>query len=58
MLTINFIEILNGAAELCGFDADNLSVEEFRLLRRFIAKRLQTAWEYEFWPELLRSVVG
>ena len=53
--TCNYVEVLNGSADLCGLDRDNLASVDFKQLRQAHDRRLQTAWEFDLWPELLRA---
>ena len=54
MLTVDYIDVLQATADLCGLDRSNLGTVEFAQLRAFHNKRLATAWEFEFWPDLIR----
>lgn len=55
METTDFADILAEAAEqVTTLDPDNLDTSEFNALRRSANRRLGTAWEYHFWPELGR----
>jgi hypothetical protein len=60
MRTVNYIDVLRTTARLCGLDVDpltsdtqqNLDPAEFRALRDFHSNRLNTAAEFQRWPEL------
>ena len=52
--TVDYVDVLSGTADLCGLDRDNLATAEFRELRQTHDRRLQTAWEADIWPELVR----
>ena len=53
MRTVQFSDVLRGAAESTGRIFDTLSNDEFALFRGFIGRRLREAWESEYWPELM-----
>lgn len=53
--TVDYVSVLNGSADLCGLDRSNISTDDFRELRQAHDRRLQTAWEYDLWPELIRT---
>lgn len=55
MRTIDYQTILEATSNICALDQDNISNDEFRILRSFHSDRLHTAWEFEFWPEVLRT---
>ena len=52
--TVDAVDVIKGIADLCGLDRENISTEDFRVIRQSINRRLQTAWEFDLWPELLR----
>jgi len=54
MLTVDYVDVLQSTADLCGLDRDNLGTREMTQLRAFHSKRLATAWEADFWPDLIR----
>lgn len=53
MRTVDYVDVLKGTADLAGLDRDNISNTDFRQIRQSHDRRLQTAWEFDFWPELL-----
>jgi hypothetical protein len=52
METVDYIDLLQGCADLSGLDRDNLSTSEEAILRNTLSKRLRWAWQYAKWPEL------
>jgi hypothetical protein len=55
METTYFGDILQEAAnEVTALDPDNLDTNEFRAIRRAANSRLQHAWNYHFWPDLMK----
>lgn len=55
METTDFQDILEEAADsVTALDPANLDDSEFKSIRRSAARRLETAWEYHFWPDLMR----
>lgn len=55
METTDFADIMAEVAEQATtLDPDNIDTSEFNAIRRSTNRRLQTAWEYHFWPELGR----
>lgn len=55
MRTIDFETILAQSLQLCGLDRDNLSVETFNQFRDFANHRFRFGFEYEVWPQLVRT---
>ena len=53
MRTVQYQDVLRGAAESTGRIYETLSNDEFALFRGFISRRLREAWESEYWPELM-----
>ena len=51
MRTVQYQDVLRGAAESTGRIYETLSNDEFALFRGFISRRLREAWESEYWPE-------
>ena len=54
MRTVQYQDVLRGAAESTGRIYETLSNDEFALFRGFISRRLREAWESEYWPELMK----
>jgi hypothetical protein len=54
MRTIDAVHVLRGIADICELDADNISDEDFSVIRRAASRRLATAWEWTNWPDLCR----
>ena len=54
MRTSDYSEILTQTANLCGLDPLNLSADEFSKLRTYHSNRLASAYEFHFWPEVMR----
>lgn len=55
MRTIDFETILAQSMQLTGLDRHNVSDQSFAQIRDFANNRIQTAWEYDTWPDLIRS---
>jgi len=55
MISLDFSNVLYGAAQLAGQDRDNLPDYFFAQARDFANARLCIAWESEYWPELLKN---
>ena len=53
--TVDAVDVINGSSQLAGLDSANLLTEDFRQLRQAHDRRLQTAWEFDRWPELTRT---
>lgn len=53
MRAVDYIEVLNGSADLCALDRANLSTADFRTLRDMHSNRLAAAWEFDLWPEIV-----
>ena len=55
MLTVNYIDVLNRACDLCGLPRyGTLSSTDNARLQTFISKRLEQAVRYHFWPDWMR----
>lgn len=54
MDTTDYIDVLAEAANEAALDPDNLSTAEFAILRRYAKKRLETAWRFHLWPDLVK----
>jgi len=55
MRTIDFETILAQSTQLAGLDRYNISEQSFAQIRDFANNRIQTAWEFDSWPDLIRS---
>ena len=54
MQTIDYIDLLNSSAQICGLELDNVSGDEFVRFRTAHNFRLQMIWQHYFWPDLRR----
>jgi hypothetical protein len=57
MRTIDFETILAQATQLSGLDRFNVTEQSFAQIRDFANWRIKTAWEYEAWPDLIRTTL-
>lgn len=55
MRIIDFETILAQSLQLCGLDTGNISTETFNQFRDFANHRLRFGFEYEAWPQLVRT---
>jgi len=55
MRTIDFETVLAQSLQLCGLDRTNLSLETFEQFRDFANLRLKFGFEYDMWPQLIRT---
>ena len=55
MRIIDFETILAQSLQLCGLDRTNLSLETFEQFRDFANMRLKFGFEYDVWPQLVRT---
>lgn len=55
MRTIDFETILAQSLQITGLDRENLTAQSFRQIRDFANFRLKFAWEYDVWPDLVRT---
>ena len=55
MRTIDFETILAQSLQICGLDRFNLNDETFAQFRDFANNRIRFAWEYDAWPDLIRT---
>lgn len=55
MRLIDFETILAQSLQLCGLDRTNLSLETFEQFRDFANHRLRFGFEYDMWPQLIRT---
>jgi hypothetical protein len=55
VVTVDYYEVLQGCADLCGLDREKISTGEAATLRNLISKRLGTAWVNQKWPDLVRT---
>lgn len=54
MVAVDYITLLQGAATLAGLDPNFISSGEQEVFQRALQKRLQTIWEHEAWPDVMR----
>lgn len=52
--TVDYVDVLSGSADLAGLDRANIPGTDFFQFRQAHDRRLQTAWEFDYWPELIR----
>lgn len=57
MRTIDFETILAQSLQITGLDRENLTPQSFRQVRDFANFRLKYAWEYDVWPDLIRTTL-
>lgn len=55
MRTIDFETILAQSLQACGLDRHNVSEETFAQFRDFANSRVRLAWDYDTWPDLIRT---
>jgi hypothetical protein len=55
MRTIDFETILAQSIQACGLDRNNVNDETFAQFRDFANNRIRFAWEYDVWPDLIRT---
>lgn len=55
MVTIDYIDLLNGSARAAGIALDQASGDEFTSFRQFHRDRLKRVWEYRQWHDLKRT---
>lgn len=55
MRTVDFETILVQALQNCGLDRHNVNEETFGQMRDFANNRVRLAWEYDVWPDLVRT---
>lgn len=55
MRLIDFETILAQSIQLCGLDRTNMSLETFEQFRDFANHRLRFGFEYDMWPQLIRT---
>lgn len=55
MRTVDAIDVISGIADLAGLDRTNIPTADFFQIRQSMDRRLQTAWEFDFWPDLERT---
>lgn len=55
MRTIDFETILAQSLQQCGLDRENISAETFAQFRDFANFRLKFGFEYDVWPQLIRT---
>lgn len=54
MRTVDFSRILREASGYIGIPKDEITAEDFEMLRAFMDERLRIAWEMESWPDVQR----
>jgi hypothetical protein len=54
MDTTDFEHVLREACAEAGTDGDNVSQQEFSAWKRFADRRLDAAWRYHYWPDLVK----
>lgn len=54
MITVDYKDILDAAADMCGLVATEIDTQDSAILRRAISRSLEVAWKMEKWPDLLR----
>jgi hypothetical protein len=55
MRTIDFETILAQSLQMCGLDRENISLETFNQFRDFANNRIRFGFEYDVWPQLMRT---
>lgn len=55
MTTVTAEELFRDVALIVGWDPDNLSEREWKDIRDAVTHALKHAWEYAFWPDLMRK---
>ena len=55
MRTIDFETILAQSLQMCGLDRENISLETFNQFRDFANNRIRFGFEFDTWPQLLRT---
>lgn len=55
MRTVAYETCLKGSADMAGLDRTNIPTADFYQFRAAHDRRLQTAWEFDYWPELERT---
>ena len=55
MVRVDYDSVLFSSADLCGLDRSNLPTADFSQLRSAHSRRLRVAWEYDFWPDVIRT---
>ena len=56
MRTIDFETIMVQGLQACGLDRYSINDQTFGQMRDFANNRIRFAWEYDAWPDLIRSV--
>jgi hypothetical protein len=56
MRTIDFETIMVQSLQVCGMDRYSINEQTFGQVRDFANNRVRFAWEYDAWPDLIRSV--
>lgn len=55
MVSVDYDSVLFATADLCGLDRANLPTIDFQQLRAAHNRRLRFGWDYDFWPEIIRT---
>lgn len=55
MVTIDYIDLLNGSAHYAGIEPDDASADEFSTFRLLHGDRLKRIWEWRRWHDLRRT---
>lgn len=55
MTTVSAQELFRDVALILGWDPDNLSEREWMDIRDAVSVALKQAWEFAFWPDLMRK---
>ena len=56
MRLVDFETVLIQSLQVCGLDRSNVTDETFYQFRDFANNRLRFAYEYDIWPELVRTI--
>jgi hypothetical protein len=56
MRTVDFETIMVQGLQVCGLDRYSINDQTYGQMRDFANNRIRFAWEYDAWPELIRSV--
>jgi hypothetical protein len=57
MRTVDFETILAQSLQLTGLDRDNIQEQSFNQIRDFANNRLRYGFEYDVWPDLVRTTL-
>jgi len=53
MVTVDYITILKGVADLAGLDRDNIPTYYQQIIQSAISRRLGMIWDHNYWPDIL-----